>query len=182
MAQSASLCRSVHTVAQFDGPISYFLSCDDHDVAQSKVVSITQRLQNPPMKPTRPFLSHVLSSMDRFNHVFQNSTENTTFILYSSLYSSYSSYTHCGPQGFQSRIDHCLTRQSFASSILDCQQYHVVAPVSDHKLMKVKESMKLAAPKKANKVPSLDYARLKEAHIDEMVESKVCATTEASTS
>ena len=58
----------------------------------------------------------------------------------------------------------------------------MVAPASDHRLMKVKVSMKLAAPQKTNKVPSLDYARLKEAHIDEMVESKVRAATEASTS
>ena len=34
--------------------------------------------------------------------------------------------------------------------------------------------MKLAAPKKANRVPYLNYARLKEALIAEMVESDVC--------
>ena len=37
--------------------------------------------------------------------------------------------------------------------------------------------MKLATPKKANRVPSLDYARLKEAHTAELVETDVCAAT-----
>ena len=37
--------------------------------------------------------------------------------------------------------------------------------------------MKLATPKKTNRVPSLDYARLKEAPIAELVESDVCAAT-----
>ena len=86
-------------------------------------------------------------------------------------------YTHCGPQGFQSRIDHCLTRRKFASSVLDCQLYRVVAPASDHRLMKIRVTMKLATPKKTNRVPSLDYARLKEAPIAELVESDVCAAT-----
>ena len=37
--------------------------------------------------------------------------------------------------------------------------------------------MKLATPKKTNRAPSLDYARLKEAPIAELVESDVCAAT-----
>ena len=37
--------------------------------------------------------------------------------------------------------------------------------------------MKLATSKKANRVPSLDYARLKEAHTAELVETDICAAT-----
>ena len=83
-------------------------------------------------------------------------------------------YTHCGPQGFQSRIDHCLTRRSFASSVLDCQLYCMVTPASDHRLLKIRVIMKLAAPKKANRVPSLDYACLTDAQTAELVESDIC--------
>ena len=49
-------------------------------------------------------------------------------------------YTHRGPQGLLSRIDHCLTRKCFASSVLDCQLYCVDAPTSDRRLMKIKVS------------------------------------------
>ena len=76
-----SLLRCVDRyLQQLDGLISYFLSCDDAD---SKVASITHRLQNPLTKPILLFLSYVLPSMDKFNRVFQKSTENTTSILYS---------------------------------------------------------------------------------------------------
>ena len=60
---------------------------------------------------------------------------------------------------------HCLTRQSFASSVLDCEIYRVVAPASDHRLMKVQLIINWTAPRKANRIPSLDYARLKEAGV-----------------
>ena len=52
-------------------------------------------------------------------------------------------YTHCVLQGFQSRIDHCLTRRKFASSVLDCQLYCVVTPALDHRLMKIRMTMEL---------------------------------------
>ena len=70
-------------MVQLDGLISYLLSCDDQVVASSEVVSITQRLQNPLTKPIILFLAHVLPLMDRFNRVFQKSTEDTTCMLYS---------------------------------------------------------------------------------------------------
>ena len=83
-------------------------------------------------------------------------------------------YIHCGPQGFQSRINHCLTRRRFASSVLDCQLYRMVTPASDHRLLKIRVTMNLAAPKKANRVPSLDYSRLMDAQTAELVESDIC--------
>lgn len=78
-----SLLRCVEQyIKQIDGLISYYLSLDEQDDPNSKVVSITQRLQNPLTKPILLFLSYVLPSMDRFNRTFQKSTENTTCMLY----------------------------------------------------------------------------------------------------
>ena len=78
-----SLLRCVERyIRQLDGLISYFLSCDDQDDPSSKVVSITQRLQHNLTKPLLLFLSYVLPSMNKFNRMFQKSTENTTSILY----------------------------------------------------------------------------------------------------
>ncbi len=74
-----SLLRCVDRyLTQLDGLISYFLSCDP----TSKITSITQRLQNPQTKAILLFMSHVLPPMDKFNRVFQKSTENTTCLLY----------------------------------------------------------------------------------------------------
>ena len=74
-----SLLRRVDRyLQQLDGLISYFLSPDEQDDPTIKVYSITQRLQNPLTKPILLFLSFILPSMDRFNRVFQKSTENTT--------------------------------------------------------------------------------------------------------
>lgn len=69
-------------LSQLEGLISYFLSCDDQT---SKVLGITERLQNPLTKPLLLFLSHILPSMDRFNRLFQKSTENTTCELYDEM-------------------------------------------------------------------------------------------------
>lgn len=68
---------------QFDGLKSYFLSCDEAET--SKVVSIIRRLENPLTKPLLLFLSFILPSMDRFNRLFQKSTEITTCQLYSQM-------------------------------------------------------------------------------------------------
>ena len=71
-------------ITQLDPLITYFLSCfDDQDDSNSKVASITRRLQNPLTKPLLFFLLHVLPAMDKFNTVFQKSTENTTCMLHS---------------------------------------------------------------------------------------------------
>ena len=79
-----SLLRCVKRyITQLDPLITYFLSCSDQDDSNSKVASITRRLQNPLTKPLLLFLSHVLPAMDKFNTVFQKSTENTTCMLYS---------------------------------------------------------------------------------------------------
>ena len=67
---------------QLEGLISYFLSCSEQS---SKVISITKRLQNPLTKPILLFLEFVLPCMDRFNRLFQKSTENTTCELYSEM-------------------------------------------------------------------------------------------------
>ncbi len=66
----------------FDGLLSYFRSCDDQT---AKVVSITERLENPLTKPILHFLNHVLPSIDRFNRSFPKSNENTTCELYTDI-------------------------------------------------------------------------------------------------
>ena len=79
-----SLLRCIgRFLTQFDGLNSYFLSCSEAET--SKVVSIIERLQNPLTRPLLLFLSYVLPSMDRFNHLFQKSSENTTCQLYSEM-------------------------------------------------------------------------------------------------
>ncbi len=64
----------------FDGVVSYFWSCSEAET--SKVVSILQRLENPLTKPLLHFLCFILPSMDKFNRLFQKSTQNTTCHLY----------------------------------------------------------------------------------------------------
>ena len=79
-----SLLRCVgRYIAQFDGLLSFFRSCDEAETR--KVVSIIERLANPLTKPLLLFLSFILPSMDRFNKLFQKSTENTTCKLYSEM-------------------------------------------------------------------------------------------------
>ena len=75
-----SLLRCVgRYLSQYDGLKSYFLSCDEQS---AKVRSISERLGNPLTRPLLLFLSFILPSIDRFNRVFQKSTENTTCQLY----------------------------------------------------------------------------------------------------
>ena len=75
-----SLLRCVqHYLTQWEGLKSFFLSCEDQNV---KVKSISERLENPFTKPLLQFLLFILLSMDRFNRMFQKSTENTTSELY----------------------------------------------------------------------------------------------------
>ncbi len=65
-----SLLRCVRRYLDLlDGLLSYFRSCDDQT---AKVVSITERLENPLTKPILHFLNHVLPSIDRFNRSFQS--------------------------------------------------------------------------------------------------------------
>ena len=79
-----SLLRCVgRFLTWFDGLKSYFLSCNEAET--SKVLSIIERLENPLTKPLLLFLSYNLPSIDRFNHLFQKSTENTTCQLYSEM-------------------------------------------------------------------------------------------------
>ena len=68
---------------QYDGLKSFFLSCEEAEAA--KVRSIVSRLENPLTKPLLHFLSFILPSMDRFNRLFQKSTENTTSQLYDEM-------------------------------------------------------------------------------------------------
>ena len=79
-----SLLRCIgRFLTQFNGLNSYFLSCSEAET--SKVVSIIERLQNPLTRPLLLFLSYILPSMDRFNRLFQMSSENTTCQLYSEM-------------------------------------------------------------------------------------------------
>ena len=79
-----SLLRCVgRYLSQYDGLLSYFLSCSEAET--SKVTSIVERLENPFTRPILLFLSYILPSMDRFNRLFQKSTENTTCQLYSEM-------------------------------------------------------------------------------------------------
>lgn len=68
---------------QFDGLLSYFLSCNEAESV--KVRSIIGRLNNPLTKSLLHFLSFILPSIDRFNRLFQKSTENTTSQLYDEM-------------------------------------------------------------------------------------------------
>ena len=67
---------------QFDG-LKSFLSCSEAETG--KVVSILQQLDNPLTKPLHFFLPYILPSMDKFNCLFQKSTQNTTCQLYNEL-------------------------------------------------------------------------------------------------
>ena len=79
-----SLLRCVgRYLAQFDGLKSYFLSCGEAET--SKVVNIIRWLENPLTKPILHFLSFILPLMDRFNRLFQKSTQNTTCQLYNEM-------------------------------------------------------------------------------------------------
>lgn len=75
-----SLLRCVRRyLEQFEGLLSFFLSCDEQT---AKVISITSRLQNPLTKLILHFLAFILPSMNRFSKQFQKSTENTNCELY----------------------------------------------------------------------------------------------------
>ena len=63
---------------------------------------------------------------------------------------------------------------SFANSVLDCQLHHVVTPASNHRLLESRVTMKLPALKKANRVPSLDYACLTNVQTAKLVGSDIC--------
>ena len=78
-----SLLRCVDRyLKQMDGLVSYFLSCNEQT---NKVISITERLQNPFTKPILHFLEYVLPCIDHFNRLFQKSSENTTCELYDEM-------------------------------------------------------------------------------------------------
>ena len=66
-----------------DGLKFFFLSCSKAET--SKLVSILQRLENPLTKPLLLFLSYILPPMDKFNRLFQKSTQNTTCQLYTEM-------------------------------------------------------------------------------------------------
>ena len=79
-----SLLRCVRRyLTQFDGLKYFFLSCSEAET--SKVVSILQWLENPLTKPLLLFLSYILPPMDKFNSLFQKSTQNTTCQLYTEM-------------------------------------------------------------------------------------------------
>ena len=79
-----SLLRCVgRYISQYDGLKSYFVSCSEAE--SSKVANIIKQLENPLTKPILHFLSFILPSMDRFNRMFQKSTQNTTSQLYTEM-------------------------------------------------------------------------------------------------
>ncbi len=78
-----SLLRCVNRyISQLEGLKSFFRSSDE---GSSKVAHILKRLENPMLKPLLFFLQYILPSMDKFNRVFQKSTENTTCELYTEI-------------------------------------------------------------------------------------------------
>ena len=78
-----SLLRCVgRYIEQLEGLKSYFLSCDEQS---PKVISITERLENPLVVPILHFLAYILPKMDTFSRLFQKSIENTTCELYSEM-------------------------------------------------------------------------------------------------
>lgn len=78
-----SLLRCVgRYINQLEGLKSYFRSSDEET---NKVRNILEKLENPLLKPLLFFLKFIMSSMDKFNRVFQKSTENTTCELYTEM-------------------------------------------------------------------------------------------------
>lgn len=79
-----SLLRCVNrSITQLEGLCSYFRSCGEAE--STKVVNILRRLENPLTLPILHFLSYILPSMDKFNRLFQKSTENTTSQLFTEM-------------------------------------------------------------------------------------------------
>ena len=79
-----SLLKCVNRyLSQYQGLLSYFLSCDEAETA--KVRGIVARLESSLTKPLLHFLAFVLPLFDRFNRLFQKSTENTTSQLYNEM-------------------------------------------------------------------------------------------------
>ena len=79
-----SLLRCVgRYLTQFDGIKFFFLSCSEAET--SKLVSFLQRLENPLIEPLLLFLSYIFPPMDKFNHLIQKFTQNTTCQLYTEM-------------------------------------------------------------------------------------------------
>ena len=78
-----SLLRCVgRYLDQLEGMKSFFRSSNEET---AKVRSILARLEHPLLKPLLHFLAHIMCAMDRFNRVFQKSSENTTCQIYTEM-------------------------------------------------------------------------------------------------
>ena len=54
-------------------------------------------------------------------------------------------FTHCGPNGHKSRIDHCLARKKYKSSALNVHLMTPATVTSDHRLLRVEVRLRFAA-------------------------------------
>ena len=69
-------------------------------------------------------------------------------------------YTHTGPAEFKSRIDNCLARNHYRSSVLDCKLFTPSAPRSDHRLLMVTTLLRFTTPKMPKPPQRRDCATL----------------------
>ena len=54
-------------------------------------------------------------------------------------------FTHCGPSGHKSRIDHCLAKKKYKSSALNVRPMTPATVTSDHKLLSAEVRLRFAA-------------------------------------
>ena len=80
-------------------------------------------------------------------------------------------YTHTGPKGFKSRIDHCLCRNNQARNVLNCSLHSLSTPASDHRLLMIDTRLRLARPAKAKRNPARDLSALTTAVTQTAVEN-----------
>ena len=82
-------------------------------------------------------------------------------------------FTHCGPNGHKSRIDHCLARKKYKSSALNIRLMTPATVTSDHRLLRVEVRLRFAAH--TTKAPQMkpDWEALRDPDMAEAVVSEV---------
>ena len=82
-------------------------------------------------------------------------------------------FTHCGPNGHKSRIDHCLARKKYKSSALNVRLMTPATVTSDHRLLRVEVRLRFAAH--TTKAPQMkpDWEALRDPDMAEAVVSEV---------
>ena len=82
-------------------------------------------------------------------------------------------FTHCGPSGHKSRIDHCLARKRYKSSALNVRLMTPATVTSDHRLLRIETRLRFAAHKTKVSQLKLDWEALRDPDMAELVVSEV---------